>query len=448
MKKIVLALCTLSSVFAYSQEHFTGLSTSSRVGLLNAGINPAELANLSKKIEINFYGFSLNVSNNKIGYSDIVNGSNLESLIFKGADAVNMRSDVELYGPGVAVRWRKWGFGVTTKAVGRLDLVDIDTHIGDAITNNGINFSGPTVIKNDYNQRLNGTTWGEVGFSIAHTLYENDKHRFNAGVTFKMMFPGSYANMGTDKFSGTISNTATGSYMSNADATLNIAYSGNLANSFSKFNDYSQSVFGGLHGFVGDVGFNYQWKDGKKYKLNLGASVRNMGSMTFSDSNNASTYYHLSIPQATPTNPGLDLSQFQNVNSLKDVEARLLSSGYLTEISQNKDFKVKLPTLFTAYADVKIVPKLYVSVYGQQKMHSNSKNDQITAQNMITVTPRVNLGFFEAFSSWSSSEISGFNGGFGFRLGGFYLGSGSVVTALLKDSKQIDVYTGFRWAFL
>jgi hypothetical protein len=37
-----------------------------RVGILNTNVNPAELANLSKKFEINFYGLSFDVSNNKI----------------------------------------------------------------------------------------------------------------------------------------------------------------------------------------------------------------------------------------------------------------------------------------------------------------------------------------------------------------------------------------------
>jgi hypothetical protein len=48
----------------------------------------------------------------------------------------------------------------------------------------------------------------------------------------------------------------------------------------------------------------------------------------------------------------------------------------------------------------------------------------------------------------SHSEFAGGNVGLGFRLGGFYLGSGSVITALMNDSKQIDLNMGFRWAFL
>jgi hypothetical protein len=81
-------------------------------------------------------------------------------------------------------------------------------------------------------------------------------------------------------------------------------------------------------------------------------------------------------------------------------------------------------------------------------LNSDNDNNQITTQNIVSITPRINLGYFEAYVPISSNEISGTNTGIGFRLGGFYIGSGSVITALLNDSKQADFYTGFRWAFL
>lgn len=172
--------------------------------------------------------------------------------------------------------------------------------------------------------------------------------------------------------------------------------------------------------------------------------------MTFKDNNNSTTNYALNTqPNALNPNPlGLDLSLFQNADGLKDVENILLQNGYLTKVSSNQELKVKLPTTINAYADVKVISKLYVSAYWQQKVNKDSENDQITAQNIFTVTPRINLGFFEAYVPLSNTEVAGFTGGFGIRLGGFYIGSGSILTALTSDTKQADIYTGFRWAFL
>ena len=169
-----------------------------------------------------------------------------------------------------------------------------------------------------------------------------------------------------------------------------------------------------------------------------------MGSMTFKDDNNLSTNYTFTTEGKSP----LDLSLFEDVESLSEVEQILTDAGYLSQPEDTKDFKVKLPTVFSTYVDLKLVPKLYVTAFLQQKLNEDSGNDQITAANIFSITPRINLGFFESYIPVTFHEISGTNVGIGFRLGGFYLGTSSMITALINDSKQADAYLGFRWGFL
>ena len=147
-------------------------------------------------------------------------------------------------------------------------------------------------------------------------------------------------------------------------------------------------------------------------------------------------------------NDEFNLSEFDNVNGIKDIENVLINKSYVTLDNSKKDFKVKLPTVFNLYADLKIISKFNLTLFMQQKMNSNNGNDQITAQNMFSVTPRVSLGYFEAYVPVSFNEVSGTTSGVGFRLGGFFIGSNSILTALISDSKQADFYTGFRWGFL
>ena len=53
MKKLItITLVVASNLIGFSQDHFSGISTSSRVGILNGMINPAEYSNLSKKFEV------------------------------------------------------------------------------------------------------------------------------------------------------------------------------------------------------------------------------------------------------------------------------------------------------------------------------------------------------------------------------------------------------------
>jgi hypothetical protein len=466
MKKILLISLLLSAYNFFAQEHFSGVTTSSRVGILNVGMNPAELPNLSKKFEINIYGLSLNFSNNIIGIDDLDSDTDIENLLFKGDRIVNASADIEYSGPGVAMKWKKWGFGISSKGHIKFDVVDVDPKFANAILNTDeITENDPTLlIKNDYNQRMTGVSWGEIGFSAGRTVFENEKHRFNAGITLKLLFPGSYANMGIDKFQGNVETVYNASNPENSAAYLttdgpvnvNFSYSGNLADKFTDAKDYTSSVFGKLGGVGTDLGINYQMKDGdKKYKINAGMSIRNIGSLTFKDSNNSSNSYTFDTTINGVSTP-INLNIFDGTESLVEVEEVLTTptvpndptSVYLKNEKSNKDFKTKLPTLFIMYADFKVFHKFNITGYLQQRMGDNNENRQITSQNSFSIIPRINLGYFEAYLPFSHNEISGGNTGLGLRLGGFYIGSSSVISTLTSNTKKVDFNMGFRWAFL
>jgi hypothetical protein len=446
MKNLLIIPILLLSMHLFSQDHFSGITTSKRVGILNIGMNPSELANLNSRFEVQLFSSSVNISNNKIGFNDIVGGSNLESLLFKGTEPVNFNIDTEFLGPGFAVKLLKWGFAVTSKGYIKANIIDVSPNLGAALTNNAISaIGGSTIISSPNNQRMNATAWGEIGFSVAHKIYETKKYKINAGITFKLLFPGAYANIGVDKFQGTIKDNLGSFSLINANANMNFAYSGSLGSDFKNVSDYTKSVFGNLQGIATDIGVDYQLLgSGKKYKLKIGASLKNIGSMTFKSSDNYATNYSLSI-QGTQQ---LNLNQFNNSNGVKDAENVLINSGFLNKTPQNTDFKVQLPTVLNLYADIKIVSKLNITLFTQQKMKSNNGNDQITSQNIISATPRFSVGFFEAYLPVAINEISGTTAGLGFRLGGFFLGSNSVLTALTSDGKQADFYSGFRFGFL
>lgn len=445
MKQITLIALVLLALNANSQEHFSGITTSKRVGILNGNINPSEFANLYSKYEIQVFNFSVNMSNNKIGYKDLVAGEDIESLIFDGQGAVNFDISAEVNLPSFGMRYKKWGFGISTKAFIKASIIDLDADLGNAIINDNLNaVQGITSVLSDNNQRVNATTYGEVGFSVARSIYQTEKHQINAGVTLKLLFPGSYANIGLDNFNGEIINDANGTSLTNTNAALNLAYSGNFGSSFSDSSDYMQSVFGGLDGFGADFGADYQLlNEDKTYKLKVGASVRNMGSMTFSGDENTSENYALNIPSGQ----SLDLDVFENANGLQDVETVLDNSGFFTKSNSAEEFKVKLPTVLNLYADYNIFSKVSVTAFLQQKMNNQNADDQISSQNMFSITPRVTFGSFETFIPIGSNEISGGIIGLGFRLGGFFLGSNSILSAITSDSKQADVYFGFRFGF-
>src|SRR6476660_4271360 len=216
---VVLSLLALSTVSA--QQHFAGANTSSRGGLVNGMLNPAELANFTAKYDVIIFAPSVIASNNKIGFSELIGGDQLEEKLFQGEETVNLRIDSEILGPGFAFSYNKWTFAFSTRANIRFDLVDVDPNIGDAIVNGGLNsLVNSTTLNNDYNQRMSGTSWGEVGLSVAKNLYDDGTHRLGAGATLKILFPGSYANFGANNFSGTINYIAGDVELTDATANL------------------------------------------------------------------------------------------------------------------------------------------------------------------------------------------------------------------------------------
>lgn len=477
MKKTLLCLFSIIGMSSFAQEHFSGINTSRRGGLLNANINPAELTNMSGNYEVNVFNFSANIANNKLSFGDLIGGDDdFEDLIFQGDEALNMRTDVEILGPAFAFQVNKWAFGISSTAKVQASLVDINTTLGNAVTNGGVdNISEVYNILSSENQRAAGVSWGEIGLSVAREIYSSEEHKISAGITFNLLFPGTYANMGASRFEGTVTNNFGDVSLTDASAEVNIAYSGSLAGDFSESDNFTEFFAGGLNGFSTDIGINYRWvdtsvytlttnngndneeneledksnkltfeyKDPRNYKLNAGLAIRNMGSMTFKDDNNESVNYTLDVPSGQ----FLDLNQFEDAESIQDVEDILLQSGYLTMDEASKDFKVKLPTVFSAYADVKLYGKFYATGFIQQKLNEDNDNDRVTIQNIVSVTPRFATNFFEVYAPLANNEVSGFTAGLGFRVGGFFIGSGSILSAAVSDTDQADAYLGFRIGF-
>lgn len=445
--KIIFAISLITNTL-YSQEHFSGISTSKRVGLLNAANNPAELVNMSTKFEVNLFNFSLAMANDKLTFDDLIKDENLEDKIFEGNGTVNLRLDAQIYGPGFALKTEKWGFGISSMANVKANIINIDTKLADAIQNGELsNLFTQTTIASNENQRLNATTWGELNFNIARNLIDLPKHKVNAGTNLRLLFPGGYANFSADNLNGTIVNNLGNTSLMNTSANINIAYAGALANNFDDQSNYNEFFSQGINGFAVDLGLNYRWKDendAKSYRLNAGLSVKNIGSMTFKSDNNLNKNYNLNIEGIE----SLDLNQFDGVESISELETIInnpANASYFQSTSSTEDYKVKLPTVISAYADVRITKKWFVTGSIYQKVSDDSKNDITTTQNSYSIIPRFTSGWFEAYAPLSSNEISGFTSGIGFRLAGFFVGSNSIISAMASEGKQADIYLGVRF---
>jgi hypothetical protein len=437
MKKLITSGLLMFFSNTFAQEHFAGYNTSNRIGIVQSSYHPALLAFQTNKLDVHLSGLNAGVSNNNLGTKDLFN-DDFESKLWSQSSPISFRIDSEIIGLGASYKHNNWGFGLLFKSNIKMNVTDVNSKLGNAIINGSDDLSIiSSLINVKENQRINATAWSEIGASVSRTIISKEKYSLSIGGTLKLLMPASYANFGLSNLSGSLNSNTTTDVLANATGNLNIAYSGNLANDFTNTSNYTKSILGKPNGFAIDFGTAYQMVDGEgKTKYLISASIRNIGNMTFSNNENKNQNYVLN-------GTNINLNDYQDISSFKNLESQLINDGHLSLVNSSQDIKVNLPATFNFMASAKIISKFHASINLQKKLNDSNDNDQISSVNFLTVTPKLVFKNFELYVPLSNNEIAGFTSGFGLRAGGFYLGSGSVISALLADTKQMDLFFGF-----
>ncbi|HUP13147.1 MAG TPA: hypothetical protein VM187_13060, partial [Niastella sp.] len=91
----------------------------------------------------------------------------------------------------------------------------------------------------------------------------------------------------------------------------------------------------------------------------------------------------------------------------------------------------------------------YLNVAGQISMSNNDKKGfNNRTYSGVTFTPRFETKQFGAYIPVNYNQLSKFNAGASLRMGPLFVGSGSLLTALLDNSKQVDFHIGIRFGGL
>jgi hypothetical protein len=424
-----------------AQNSFFGVQNSHRKSMHSVWMNPAEINNLHRKVEINLFSVQAGLSNNVLSFQNVLNDTdNVLNGLFQNANQpANVRTNVEIMGPSVGFKLNKWAFGFTTQSFASAHIIDFDPNLGESLTREQTGtFSNIISINSPYNQRINITGWSELGFTAGLELIELADHSLSVGGTLKLLFPYTYVNIGVDNLNGTLVQNNDEYYLTNTTGTANINYPEIVLDEEALGLSVSPFNFGNLNGIGIDIGANYKWKDENGTKVNAGLSIRNIGSMTFGK-DQRNTSYSINIPE------GEIFSLDDLDGNLEEIENQLVNSGFFSQNVQSDGIKTNLPTLIAAYGELKVTSKFYVSLYGQQNFGNNNKDNQIINQNLIVITPRLLLGNFEIYSPWVNYEVAGLTGGLGLRVGGFFIGSNSILTGLIADTNQLDVHLGISF---
>ena len=443
--RICTLLIVIISFHLPAQNAYNGIRTSKRAGILGATINPAELANMSQKVDVHFVGFDLNMANNLVNLTSF---DNLDSFVDRYLNQVSpegftFRVNVDVMGPGGAYAINdKMTAGLFTRARLQMAMNNIDIVAGKAIArsetieNATLPYTTPTI----NNMSMNLVGWTEIGGSFALNLYNSKQHSFSGGASVKALFLGGYANAFLTNFKATI-DTVSGANVriSNGSGEIGLEHTG----SNDPLEDLGSNFTGSPKGIGFDLGASYQYKDKKtgEYILKLGASVVDIGSM--SASMNAQNSRSFRINPMTI----LDPSTIQGDN-LDEIINNIKASGIATEEPIDITQTINLPTALNLTADWNIWKFLYLTAHMQRPLTKKDNPRSLIAPDFINFTPRISFKLFEVYLPLSFSSLQGPSLGLGLKLGPVYFGTGSLLSAAFSDNnKAVDFHFGFRAGF-
>lgn len=411
--------------------------------MISAMMNPAELNNLSRPVEVNFFATNASIINNTLRFGELVNNESgiWDKLLDNSDRPITGIFDISVLIPSVGIKFGKWSLGIASQAQTTASFLNIDPNLAQYITDS--NWDENTLglgLKSSYNQRTLSGTWFESGIMVGREIWNTPKSKLSVGTNFKILFPNQYINVGVGNFEGEIYTSGSEVILTNALGHVNFSYNSGLIDSRNFSINYDAVGIGKINGVGLDLGVNYQFKDEKGVWFSSGLAVRNLGSMKFADGHVNHTF-RMEIP--TGEEFRIDLLE----SDLKSIETQFLESGYFNWETEEVGIRASLPTVIAINAEMRFTSFLYVAIYGQKTVNNESNNTQIPTMNIVSLTPSFSFGKFEVYSPLVYNEISRFNAGLGLRFGGFFIGSQSLVSGFLADTRKADIHMGLSWGF-
>lgn len=429
-KKWFLFVFFISNVVLYSQS-FLGSQYDNYAGIYNVLNNPANIVDSRYRTDVNLIaasGFG-NTDYYAVKLGDIINDrSNFEDYAKRSPSNSNsFYLNTDILGPSfqmnindnnaIALFTRARGIGHITEIDG-IYLEDLQDEVDQSYNVNNQNFS------------IASNAWFEIGASYATILLNKEQHFLKGGISVKYL-GGIYSGYAKGR-NLTVNYDYTGIPLTSTTTINGQIETGNL----QSLNDFDSPIENSGSGFGTDIGFTYELrttesnsdasKGANKYLLKFGLAVTDIGAIQFKEGKRV-------------------VYQADNV-TFTDAEYAINDDldTYFTTVSENKSFKMSLPTALHLNADWNMYNKFYLNFNMDLNMNKETKPNSNYIKNVSTLTPRYESKWVSVYLPFSVVENSGFQSGFGFRAGPLTVGSGSIVSGLFGYTKALDVHVGLR----
>jgi hypothetical protein len=396
-------------------------------------------------------------SNASLGVKDLTtfNGDSLKNKIFSDqAGPASGMVSVAAIGPSLMLNLnKKSSIALTSRVRAQVNIIDFDGKLAQQLIDDAqSNITYPYTIASSGNMLMNVNGWSEFGLSYARIISDQGPHFLKGGVTLKYLGGAANAYVNVGRLNATVNENLLGDpFLTATTGTLGLGFGGvNLSNF-----DAADLLKFKSSGFGTDLGFVYEYRPDSnnlsrsrnKYQFKLGVALLDIGSINYTRDVNRSGAYTVGIPNGQR----FFLSSLANA-SIDDYKDTLNNyPQYFQSIATGNGttYKVSLPSTLQVDLDYHLYKSFYLGANAQvQLTKTESGNYNSQYYNAFMLIPRYEGRAFGVYLPLSYNTLTDFSAGLSLRAGPFFIGSGSLLTALFGSSKQADFHFGIRFGSL
>ena len=444
---VIMLFGLLMSPFAKAQEFLPFLhdNFSGATGMLD---NPASIAGSRYKFDMTLFGLNTTVYNNFISVDKkYITNKWFDFDAYEGTDP---KADGQVHvmtgrkgktiAANVALQLQALNFMVSINdkiSVGfqtRVRTSFYAKNISWDLANHAYEENNDGAAMNEKDLSVSANAWAEYGLTYAQTLIERQQHSLKAGITVKYLQGLGAAYIYSEN--ANFNYTAPDDTVRVQSADIHMGFSENLDDNFTLESLGTSLAF--------DIGVEYEWRpdhakfryemDGKqdllrrdvnKYKLKVGVSILDIGSIKYKKAYGSQDY--------NIENSSFHKNYFDGAGSIQGFINMLDTLDGASQAGGGDDFKMTLPTSLSINIDYQVAKNVYVN-FAPYLALNNGTSDYSKVRNMTTIslTPRYETPWFGVSVPFQYNQIDNFDMGVGLRLGPVWIGSNNIFTNMFQ----------------
>lgn len=460
MKKLYqMALGLLLFTGGLSAQDFLPYVSSNYAGVTGIDANPANVVDSRFKVDVSLAGFSLRASNNYIGIkkeafvhdgpllppNNTTNFPAFADTLFTDhylvernnghSKSVFVSNQVDLPSFMVSLN-EKNAFAFNWKVRTYVNVDGIEEPLA-LFSYNALDYQALSLQQLE-NKRVSiqAMSWAEYGITYGRVIMDKEENFLKVGAKVKLLQGLGAMYFFADDLQYMVHNDSVLSFFK---SNINYGHSTNFE--FSQ--DGLKYNFTSHPGIGFDLGAVYEWRpdwqkykydmDGEtnlwmryknKYKLKVGLSITDIGSIKY-DKGNLSHNFVADINSWNIKH--ITLSDSMPVQSWDT-----LITNNFQQISDEKTFRMNLPTAFSLQTDYNVYKDFYVNLTGNLALRWLNNDTKVHEISTISLSPRWDYKWFGVFVPVSYNNNTALSVGTGLRLGPLVLGTNDIGALLMK----------------